>query len=130
LRLLLDTHTLVWAISRPDRLRNPVRTAVVASDNTVFVSAASAWEIAIKRVLGRLTFPLEDFDRVLDEAGFEHLPVQAAHGIEAGGLPRHHADPFDRMLIAQARVEDLILVSEDAAFAAYEVRRFGAGTAR
>ncbi len=90
----------------------------------VFVSAASAWEIAIKRARGRLGFPLEDFDAVLDEVGFQHLPILAAHGIEAGGLPRHHGDPFDRMLIAQARIEDLILVSDDRTFRAYDVRLF------
>jgi PIN domain nuclease of toxin-antitoxin system len=127
LRLLLDTHVLVWAVSRPERLNGSVRTALEATENTVFVSAASAWEIAIKRALGRLDFPMEDFDRVLEEAGLEHLPVQAVHGIVAGGLPRHHGDPFDRMLVAQARVEDLTLVSEDAAFNVYDVRLFGTG---
>jgi len=124
-RLLLDTHVLIWAVSRPERLGARIRTALVAPGTTAFVSAISAWEIAIKRALGRLGFPLEDFDRVLDEAGLEHLPVLAAHGIEAGSLPRHHGDPFDRMLIAQARVEDLVLVSEDVALAAYDVRLFG-----
>ena len=125
MRLLLDTHVLIWAVSRPERLGARIRTALVAPGTTAFVSAVSAWEIAIKRALGRLGFPLEDFDRVLDEAGLEHLPVLAAHGIEAGSLPRHHGDPFDRMLIAQARVEDLVLVSEDVAYAAYDVRLFG-----
>lgn len=125
MRLLLDTHVLIWAVSRPERLEARIRTALAAPGTTAFVSAVSAWEIAIKRALGRLGFPLEDFDRVLDEAGLEHLPVLAAHGIEAGSLPRHHGDPFDRMLIAQARVEDLVLVSEDVALAAYDVRLFG-----
>lgn len=125
MRLLLDTPVLIWAVSRPERLGARIRTALVAPGTTAFVSAVSAWEIAIKRALGRLGFPLEDFDRVLDEAGLEHLPVLAAHGIEAGSLPRHHGDPFDRMLIAQARVEDLVLVSEDVAYAAYDVRLFG-----
>lgn len=125
MRLLLDTHVLIWAVSRPERLEARIRAALAAPGTTAFVSAVSAWEIAIKRALGRLGFPLEDFDRVLDEAGLEHLPVLAAHGIEAGSLPRHHGDPFDRMLIAQARVEDLVLVSEDVALAAYDVRLFG-----
>ena len=124
MRLLIDTPVLVWAVSRPEHLGAPARAALESPDNTVLVSAASAWEIAIKRALGRLTFPLEIFDRVLDEAGFEHLPILAAHAIEAGALPRHHADPFDRLLIAQARVEGLTLVTDDAACAAYDVRIF------
>lgn len=101
------------------------RTAITTPDNAAYVSAASAWEIAIKRALGRLEFPLEQLDAVLEAAGLEHLPIRAAHGIAAGGLPRHHDDPFDRILIAQAQVEGLVLVSEDAAFAAYPVALFG-----
>ena len=69
MRLLIDTHVLIWAVSRPERLGTRIRTALVAPGTTAFVSAVSAWEIAIKRALGRLGFPLEDFDRVLDEAG-------------------------------------------------------------
>ena len=125
MRLLLDTHILIWAVSMPDRLSPPVRAALETPDNDVLVSAASAWEIAIKQALGRLTFPLDIYDRVLDEAGFAHLPILAAHGIEAGALPRHHADPFDRLLIAQARVEALTLVTADAAFMPYDVRILG-----
>ena len=100
------------------------------SATTFFVSAASVWEIAIKRALGRIVFPLEDLDTILTRAGFEELPIASAHAIAAGGLPRHHADPFDRMLIAQARVEDLTLASEDSAFGAYDVRLFGAAPGR
>jgi PIN domain nuclease of toxin-antitoxin system len=124
-RLLLDTHILIWAVTRPDRLQPRLRDAILAPRNTVLVSAATAWEIAIKRALGRLTFPLERFDAVLEEAGFTHLPITAVQAIEAGGLPRHHADPFDRMLVAQARVDDLVLASDDPLLAAYEVRLFG-----
>lgn len=127
MRLLLDTHILIWAVSEPGRLRAELQDAIVAPANTVLVSAATAWEIAIKQALGRLTFPLERFDAVLDTAGFGQLPVTAAHGIAAGGLPRHHADPFDRMLIAQARIESLVLASDDPAFPAYDVRLFGRG---
>lgn len=130
MRLLLDTHVLLWATAEPERLAERLRHALAVPGNTVFVSAASVWEIAIKRALGRIVFPLEDLDAVLARAGFEDLPIAAAHAIAAGGLPRHHADPFDRMLIAQAQVEDLTLVSEDAAFGAYDVRLFGAGPGR
>lgn len=127
MRLLIDTHVLIWAVSRPDHLGARVRASLESADNEVFVSAASAWEIAIKRALDRLTFPLEQFGQVLEEAGFVHLPIHAAHAIEAGTLPRHHADPFDRLLIAQARIENLTLVTEDSTFAAYEVQVFGRG---
>jgi len=129
-RLLLDTHVLIWATANPERLTQRLRHALAMPGNTVFVSAASVWEIAIKRALGRIVFPLEELDIVLARAGFEDLPIAASHAIAAGGLPRHHADPFDRMLIAQAQVEDLTLVSEDTAFGAYDVRLFGAGPGR
>ncbi len=105
----------------PGRLGPAVRAAIEAPGNAVYVSAASAWEIAIKRALGRLEFPLERFDAVLEAAGLEHLPIRAAHAIAAGSLPRHHGDPFDRILVAQALLEGLVLVSGDAAVAAYEV---------
>lgn len=117
-------------MSDPARLGPAVRAAIVAPGNTVHVSAASAWEIAIKRALGRIVFPLEQFDAVLAAAGLEHLPISAGHAIVAGGLPRHHGDPFDRILIAQARVEGCILVSEDTAIAAYDVALFGRGDTR
>jgi PIN domain nuclease of toxin-antitoxin system len=125
LRLLLDTHVFIWATSDPGRMTARLRQAVTAPESTVFVSAVSVWEIAIKRALGRLDFPLEELDAVLVRAGFEHLPINAGHAFVAGGLPRHHADPFDRMLVAQSRAEGLTLVSEDAAVTAYDVRLFG-----
>lgn len=125
MRLLLDTHLLIWAVTRPERLQPRLQDAILSTRNSVLISAASAWEIAIKRALGRLAFPLERFDAVLAAAGFDHLPMTATHAVEAGGLPRHHADPFDRMLVAQARVDDLVLASDDPLVVAYEVRLFG-----
>lgn len=92
--------------------------------NSVFVSVASAWEIAIKHATGRLDFPLERFNAILEASGMVHLPILAAHAIAAGSLPRHHGDPFDRILIGQARVEGLVLVSEDAKVATYDVSLF------
>ena len=124
MKLLVDTHVFIWATADPGRVRPGVRAALAASENVVFVSAVSAWEIAIKRTLGRLDFPLEELDAILARAGFDPLAITPAHGVEAGGLPRHHGDPFDRMLVAQARVEGLALVSDDAAIAAYDVQRF------
>jgi PIN domain nuclease of toxin-antitoxin system len=124
-RLLIDTHVFIWMTVEPARVRDDARRALAAPANTVFVSAASIWEIAIKRALGRLEFPLEELDMIFARIGFDPLPVTAAHGVVAGSLPRHHADPFDRMLVAQARLEDLVLVSEDRAFPPYGVRLFG-----
>ncbi|WP_426960127.1 type II toxin-antitoxin system VapC family toxin [Muricoccus radiodurans] len=109
----------------PSRLPRPVVAALSTPENTLLVSAASVWEIAIKAALGRLRFPLDRIDAVLERAGMEPLPIRAAHAVAAGALPRHHGDPFDRMLIAQAQVEDLVLVSTDAAMAAYPMRLFG-----
>jgi PIN domain nuclease of toxin-antitoxin system len=122
LRVLLDTHVLIWALKAPARLPPRLRAAVEDAGTTVFVSAASVWEMAIKRALGRLDFPLERLGEMLRGADLEELPVTHAHAVEAGTLPRHHGDPFDRMLVAQARFEGMALATEDAALRAYEVR--------
>ncbi len=98
---------------------------MAAPDNRVFVSAVTAWEIAIKHALGRLKFPIERFDEIMLRMGFDALPILSAHAIAAGALPRHHDDPFDRMLIAQARVERFVLVSSDQAVVRYDVPIFG-----
>lgn len=121
MRLLLDTHALIWALAEPQRLSAATREALTNPAHAVFVSAASAWEIAIKAALGRLDFPLHAWEEALAAAGFAELPVRAPHAIAAAALPRHHADPFDRMLVAQAQLEGLTLVSQDAAFGAYAV---------
>ncbi len=94
-------------------------------DSQVFVSAVTAWEIAIKHALGRLKFPLDRFDDTLHRMGFEALQILPAHAIAAGSLPRHHDDPFDRMLIAQARIETLTLASRDQVVARYDVPVLG-----
>ena len=104
------------------------RDAVASAENQVFVSSATVWEIAIKRASGRLIFPAGRFDDLALRMGFEVLPILPAHAVVAGALPRHHGDLFDRMLIAQAMVEDLILVSVDAAVGRYDVRVFSAET--
>ncbi len=109
----------------PGRLDERARAAIVSPEHHVLVSAATVWEIAIKRSLGRLEFPLERFGEVMERMGFEPLPIHPGHAIAAGGLPRHHDDPFDRMLVAQAQLENLTLVSEDAAIARYDVRTLG-----
>ncbi len=121
MKLLIDTHIFVWMTGEPERLSPAAAAAVVHPGNDVFLSAVSVWEIAIKRALGRLSFPLERLDAVLAEMGVEVLDLTAAHGIAAGGLPRHHDDPFDRALVAQARIEGMTLVSADQAVARYDV---------
>jgi PIN domain nuclease of toxin-antitoxin system len=125
LNLLLDTHVFVWAVSEPSRLGPMVRAALVSPENDVVVSSVVPWEIAIKRAIGRLEFPLDLFDATVERMGCDILPILPAHGIVAGGLPRHHNDPFDRMLIAQALTEGLMLVTEDQAILRYEVPIFG-----
>jgi PIN domain nuclease of toxin-antitoxin system len=124
-KLLLDTHILIWAVSAPDRLLVPAREAIQAPGNDVYVSAISLWEIAIKSALGRLQFPLDRIDPLLHEMGLEPLPLTVAHAVVAGGLPRHHDDPFDRALVAQARLEGMTLVTADSWIEKYDVSVFG-----
>lgn len=125
LNLLLDTRVFIWSVSAPAKLDEQARAAVAAPDNRVFVSAVTAWEIAIKHALGRLKFPIERFDDIMLRIGFDALPILPAHAIAAGGLPPHHDDPFDRMLIAQARIERFVLVSSEQTVRRYDVLIFG-----
>lgn len=118
-RLLLDTHVFLWWRADDRRVRRPTRDAIAAAD-VVFVSAASAWEAAIKTALGRLKIP-DTVEAGVLASGFERLPISFAHAEAAGRLPQHHADPFDRMLIAQARLEGLTLVTHDRQFEPYGV---------
>jgi len=120
-RLLLDTRALLWWLA-DDGLTDPARDAIADPANLVMVSAASAWEISIKRALGKLQAP-DDIERQVDDGGFTPLPISIAHGLDAGQLPRHHEDPFDRMLIAQAIAADMVIVSNEGLFNAYGVPR-------
>ncbi|WP_428483311.1 type II toxin-antitoxin system VapC family toxin [Rhodopila sp.] len=121
MNLLLNTHVFLWMVAEPSRIDRRILAALASPDNEVIVSAATPWEIAIKQACGRLTFPLERFDEIMQRMGCDMLPILPAHGIAAGSLPRHHADPFDRMLIAQARIETLTLVTHDDAIRRYDV---------
>lgn len=118
-RLLLDTHVLLWWSATPERLSQGLQEVIRDADQ-VFVSAASAWEVAIKVRLGRLDLP-GPFSEAVSLAGFSSLPVTFAHAEETRSLPMHHRDPFDRLLVAVARVEGLRLVSADPAVLAYPV---------
>lgn len=122
MRLLLDTHVFLWAVLNDPRLTATQAQAISAGD--IYLSAASVWEIGIKRALGKLTVPDEIFDIAVD-AGCRPLPITWPHAQAAAALPRHHADPFDRMLIAQAHCEGLRLASSDVKLAAYDVDLVG-----
>jgi PIN domain nuclease of toxin-antitoxin system len=121
--LLLDTHVLIWW-DEGRKLSGAARWAIEAAD-TVYVSAASAWEVAIKIGLGRLR-PTRTVEQAVEESGFLELPITFRHAERVAGLPAHHRDPFDRLLIAQAELEGLTLVTRDPAFAQYAVERIDA----
>lgn len=118
MRLLLDTHVLLWAVANDPRLTETQARAI--SEEEIHLSAASVWEIGIKRAIGKLDVPDEIFDIAVD-AGCRPLPISWAHAQAAAALPLHHADPFDRMLVAQARHEGLRLASSDPRLTAYDV---------
>ena len=120
MRLLLDTHAALWAVREPDRLVASTRRAIEDGTNEVIVSVASVWEVAIKRKLGKIRLERSLVEE-LEEAGVGTLPVVAEHAEAAGDLPLHHKDPFDRMLIAQAMVEGLTIVTRDRTFEPYGV---------
>jgi PIN domain nuclease of toxin-antitoxin system len=125
-RLLLDTHAFLWWVAGDDALSAAARTAIGDEDNGVFVSAASAWEITTKYRLGKLpgvAAIVADLDGAIVDQSFIGLPVSIRHGQLAGALPGPHRDPFDRMLIAQALLENFVLVSNEQTFDSYGVGR-------
>jgi PIN domain nuclease of toxin-antitoxin system len=126
LRLLLDTHALIWWLAGDPSLSAAARKAVADLGNEVFVSAVSAWEIATKFRIGKLPEAQAlavDVAGAIASQGFVGLPITVLHGQAAGSLPGPHRDPFDRMLIAQATLADLVLVSNELVFDRYGVRR-------
>ena len=120
-RLLLDTHTFLWCLSDPGRLRAAARSAIEEPRNQIFVSPIAAWEITFKRLRGQMEAP-DNLAAMVDEKGFTHLPLTFHHAELAARLPRHHKDPFDHFLIAQAQAEGLAIVTRDAHFPLYGVR--------
>jgi len=125
-KLLLDTHAFLWWIGDPERLGGAARAAIADRGNEVSVSAATIWEITTKYRIGKLPAVAPIVDRlplVVAEEGFAELPVTLEHAARAGLLPGEHRDPFDRMLIAQALCENLLLVSIEGLFEGYGVRR-------
>lgn len=123
MRLLLDTHAALWAVSEPDALSSAARDAITGAELIVF-SVVSPWELVIKSAMGKLVLhrSVEDISKELErEFGALSLAVTFPHVLEVGRLPPHHGDPFDRLLIAQARVEGLTVVTRDQVFADYGV---------
>jgi len=128
--LLLDTHAFLWSAGNPENLSRQARAAIEDSSNDVFVSAAVAWEIAIKHGLGKLTIPSEPPVYVtarITSLGFKSLPIVQEHALAVCALPNHHNDPFDRIMIAQAQVEGLTLVTSDEDILKYPVLALEAG---
>ena len=126
MNLLLDTHVLLWWLADSGQIAGEPAEAIERADQ-IWVSAASVWEIEIKRAKGKLISP-DDLRWQLAEAGFRELKISAEHAEEAARLPDQHNDPFDRMLIAQARIEGLVLMTSDEAILRYQVstHRLGA----
>jgi PIN domain nuclease of toxin-antitoxin system len=124
MRLLLDTHMFLWFLSDESKIPEGTRDAISSRENSVLVSAASVWEIAIKASIGRLKIARADvmkLPELIDASGFDELPVLARHAAAVSALPMHHRDPFDRLLIAQTRTERLALVTIDPAIRRYDV---------
>ena len=125
MKVLLDSHTLVWWFSDPDKLSKRATSIVSNSTNTAFVSAATAWELAIKVNLGKLNALalVTDLPRHLDEEGFVELPISIGQASRAGLLPLHHRDPFDRLLVAQAQDLGVAILSADASLDQCDIKR-------
>jgi PIN domain nuclease of toxin-antitoxin system len=120
LRLLLDTHVVVWALSEPERLAAKTRAAIETEENEIFVSVVSPWELAIKGPREGLRIP-GDLEVQVDQRGFDLLPILFRHTEPIGSMPNHHRDPFDRMLVAQAIVDGLTIVTADRKLTSYQV---------
>lgn len=126
MRLLLDTHALVWWLEGSGRLSLPAQRTIADEENDVLISAASAWEIATKYRLGKMPRAealVRDVPGAIASQGFAELPITMADAVRAGSLPGPHRDPFDRMLIAQAQTRDLVFISNEIIFDQYAVHR-------
>ena len=120
MRLLLDTHVLLWALENDRRLGPTARRAIETTENEVYVSSATAWEIALKRAAGKLDAP-KDLATWIGRTAFRSLAIEIEHAVASADLPNYHRDPFDRLLVAQAQLERLTLVTSDPKIAKYDV---------
>jgi PIN domain nuclease of toxin-antitoxin system len=124
-RVLVDTHAVLWWFGDPERLSKRGASIIMNTVNTVLVSAATAWELSIKVNLGKMDAMvlLTDLPHRLEQAGFSELPITVSHAIRAGLLPLHHRDPFDRLLVAQAQDLGVSILSADSSLDAYDIKR-------
>jgi len=125
MRVLLDTHSFLWAITDPDKMSPQALEILSNKSNQVFLSVASGWEIAIKSKLGKLSLPINIESYILKQiaiAAIDVLPIQMSHALHVYKLPLHHQDPFDRIIIAQSQLENLPIVTGDSTIARYPVR--------
>jgi PIN domain nuclease of toxin-antitoxin system len=120
--LLLDTHVFLWAVEDDPNLSPAAKAAIVDGRNVVYVSAATAWEIAIKRAIGKLKMPQGDYLEELRLHRFTPLDITTEHALAVEELPHHHKDPFDRLLIAQAQAEHLTIITRDPRLSLYDVK--------
>jgi PIN domain nuclease of toxin-antitoxin system len=120
MKLLLDTHVLLWWLDDPAQISEGAQSAIRNTENSVCVSAATVWEIAIKKALGKLDAP-DNLAEVLHVCQFDSLPITIEHALAVRDLPLHHLDPFDRILIAQTKVEGLTIVTRDSNVLRYPV---------
>ncbi len=130
MRYLLDTNVWLWSLWEPERIARPARKTIADLSNTVFLSAVTSWEIAIKAAAGKLKLPESPTSYVprrMADQGLRPLPVSHPHALAVFALPPLHRDPFDRLLVAQAKLEDLILVTSDRILVKYPVQTLWAG---
>ncbi len=120
MKILLDTHIMLWWFANDAALSEKTRKIIANTDNVIFVSVASAWEITIKKALGKLQAP-DDLESAISANNFEILPINIKHAIGISHLEPYHADPFDRILIAQAKIENLTLITHDKQILAYSI---------
>ena len=125
MKVLLDTHTFLWWITDDNRLSSFAREIITNGDNELFLSAATGWEIAIKAQLGRIKLPKEPHSFIAEQLrlnSIQSLPIHMSHALHVYSLPNHHSDPFDRMIIAQAQLENLSILTMDPQIAKYKVK--------
>ena len=122
MRLLLDSHALLWFLTTPEKLPAAAHRAIQSAENEVYASLASAWEISIKVAIRKLDFDVQSLERALAATGIQALGISLQHTARVSALPLHHRDPFDRMLVAQAMCESMTLVSRDRELAKYGVK--------
>lgn len=125
MKVLLDTHTFLWWITDDNRLSSSAREIITNGDNELFLSAATGWEIAIKAQLGRIKLPKEPHSFIAEQLrlnSIQSIPIHMSHALHIYSLPNHHRDPFDRMIVAQAQLEDLAILTMDSQIARYEIK--------